>query len=98
MAVAELIREESDNRTATIVGDNPAVMRHLASAGRIHDPQLAEELNRALQQLAVRGWNVTWLLSPRQANSAAHEQAQAAREWARVLANQGATAAQTRRA
>ena len=72
-----------------MAGDNPAVMRHLAGQGRIHDPEICDDLNRMLQHLALANWHITWLLMPRQGNTAAHEEAQEARRQARERADGG---------
>ena len=78
-------------RRVCITGDNPAVLRHAAACGRLHDPEAGQAVERGLTSLAARGWQATWRLCPRSGNDPAHVAAAEATVWARRMRQEGQT-------
>jgi hypothetical protein len=78
---------DTPQRHASIAGDNLQAIRYCAGTSRLHNPRLHEHLDQGLADLAVEGWDVTWVAVRRRLNRAADACATAALRWAAHLAS-----------
>jgi hypothetical protein len=88
LAINLLRASAADRRQASIAGDNLPVIRYCAGTSRLHNPDLHEHLDQGLADLAVEGWDVTWVAVRRRLNRAADACATAALHWAAHLATE----------
>ena len=77
------------SRSATIAGDNLAVIRYGAAQGRLHRPEMQGLLEQVLARLALAGWNLNWVAMRRCFNTAADALATEALTGATELAKLG---------
>jgi hypothetical protein len=87
LAINLLRASPADRRQASVAGDNLPVVRYCAGTSRLHSPALHEHLDQGLADLAVEGWDVTWVAVRRRLNRAADACATAALQWAAHLAS-----------
>jgi len=81
--------QASGLRSATIAGDNLAVIRYGAAQGRLHRPEMQGLLEQVLARLALSGWELNWLAMRRCFNTAADALATEALTGATALAKLG---------
>ena len=91
MALDLAFDELGAGETATIVGDNLAVVRYCASTGRLLRPELHAILDPALNRAACAGRASAWMAVRRRYNSVADEAATAGCDAAAWAAAAGAT-------
>ena len=89
VAVELLSQLRTHTRTARVVGDNLAVVRHGAGTARLRRVSMHSHLERALDDAYAAGWTLTWQAVRRRLNSAADTLATQGIFWAAHLrANQ----------
>jgi hypothetical protein len=88
LAINLLRASGAAQRHASIAGDNLQAIRYCAGTSRLHNPCLHEHLDQGLADLAVEGWDVTWVAVRRRLNRAADACATAALHWAAHLASE----------
>ena len=76
-------------RRVRIVGDNLAVVRYCADAGRLRRPELRAILDADLARAACQGWRIEWVAVRRRHNTGADEAATAGCARAAALAERG---------
>ncbi len=86
LAINLLRASGTARRQASVVGDSLQAVRFCAGTSRLHSPDLHEHLDQGLADLAVEGWDVTWVAVRRRLNRAADACATAALQWAAHLA------------
>ncbi len=86
LAINLLRASGAERRQASVAGDNLQAIRYCAGTSRLHSPTLHEHLDQGLADLAVEGWDVTWVAVRRRLNRAADACATAALHWASHLA------------
>jgi hypothetical protein len=86
---------DTPRRSASVAGDNLQAIRFCAGTSRLHNPRLHEHLDQGLADLAVEGWDVTWVAVRRRLNCAADTCATAALHWAAHLASRTDEATRT---
>ena len=78
-----------EERAVRISGDNLAVVRFCAHAGRLRRPVLQALLEGPLGAVYARGWDVEWDAIRRRFNQEADRLATEGTQWAARLAEQG---------
>ena len=78
-------------RTATVIGDNLAVVRFGRAQGRLHSPDLQAPIEEALQRTLMAGWLLNWKAVRRRWNKLADFHATRAKLRAAQLKTAGVT-------